>query len=97
MDPQHRMEHQANLLWIPAESEYNLHQVLSSTGSQYCTARVSQAWLDTNFPSNSRDEIVLFRAENVLTPQSLQQMWRFYQNISAITVNGKTFADMCER
>ena len=63
----------------------------------HCTAHLSQAWLDTNFPSNSRDEIVLFQAENVLTPQSLQQMWRFYQNISAITVSGKTFADMCEK
>jgi len=76
-----RMEHQANLLWIPLESDYNIHQ----------------DWLDKNFQSNSRDEIMLFGSNNVLTPESLQEMYRVYQRVSNIVVNGKTFDDICER
>jgi len=76
-----RMEHQANLLWIPLESDYN----------------VKQEWLDNNFNSNSRDEIMLFGSENVLTPESLKEMYQVYKKISNIVVNGKTFDDICEK
>jgi len=76
-----RMEHQANLLWIPLESDYN----------------VKQEWLDQNFQSNSRDEIMLFGSKNVLTPESLKEMYQVYQRVSNIVVNGKTFDDICER
>ena len=57
--PKHfRIEHQANLLWIPADSDYNTRE----------------DWLDINFKSKSRDEIILFSNENVLTPESMKEV-----------------------
>ena len=53
-----RIEHQANLLWIPADSDYNTRE----------------DWLDSNFKSKSRDEIILFSNENVLTPESIKEV-----------------------
>ena len=53
-----RIEHQANLLWIPADSDYNTRE----------------DWLDINFKSKSRDEIILFSNENVLTPESIKEV-----------------------
>ena len=53
-----RIEHQANLLWIPADSDYNTRE----------------DWLDSNFKSKSRDEIILFSNENVLTPDSIKEV-----------------------
>ena len=53
-----RIEHQANLLWIPADSDYNTRE----------------DWLDINFKSKSRDEIILFSNENVLTPESMKEV-----------------------
>jgi len=76
-----RMEHQANLLWIPLESDYNIRE----------------EWLNQNFPSNSRDEIMLFGSENVLMPDSLREMYQVYRRVSGISVNGKTFDDICEK
>ena len=53
-----RIEHQANLLWIPADSDYNTRE----------------DWLDMNFKSKSRDEIILFSSENILTPESIKEV-----------------------
>ena len=53
-----RIEHQANLLWIPADSDYNTRE----------------DWLDINFKSKSRDEIILFSNENILTPESIKEV-----------------------
>ena len=33
-----------------------------------------QDWLDIYFKSNARDEIILFKNENVLTPESLKEV-----------------------
>ena len=54
----HRIESKANLLWIPLESEYN-----SNT-----------EWLENNFEKDTRDELVVFESENVLTPDSLKHV-----------------------
>ena len=52
-----RMEHHANLLWIPIDSPYN----------------TNQAWLDAHFKNGDRAEIVIFQSENVLTPKALKE------------------------
>ena len=93
-----RIEHQADLLWIPADSAYNLNQ----------------QWLDKNFKKNERLQIVTFQSENVLSPESINkvglivvmndcsvllfhQMFDLYQQVQAITVDGKKFQDICAR
>jgi len=53
-----RMEHHANLLWIPADSPYN----------------VNEDWLDEFFKRDERDQIVLFKSDNVLTPKALNEV-----------------------
>lgn len=55
-----------------------------------------QDWLDQHFESQSRDEIMLFSNENILTPESIKEMYRLYERVQNIKVNGKTFNDICE-
>jgi len=61
-----RMEHKANLLWIPLSSPYN----------------TNQGWVEKHFKKNSRPEIVIFQSENVLTPKSLKQMLELHTSAS---------------
>jgi len=74
-------EHRANLLWIPADSEYN----------------TNQEWLDIYFKKNERIQIVLLKSENVLTPHALKKMFELHTKVRDISVNGKTFNDICAR
>ena len=53
-----RIESKANLLWIPSDSDYNTNEL----------------WLENNFEIDTRDELILFEAENVLTPTSLMKV-----------------------
>jgi len=76
-----KMEHKANLLWIPANSSYNNNK----------------DWLDTNFKKTIRNEMMIMKGENVLTPKAIQKMYRIYQTVNAITVNGNTFEELCTR
>jgi len=76
-----RQVHQANLLWIPPESEYN----------------VNQAWLDVNFKGNSRGQLILFKADNVLTPQNIQRMFKLHKAISELRTGSSTFQDICTK
>ena len=55
-----------------------------------------QDWLDQHYESQSRDEIMLFSNENILTPESIKEMYRLWERVQNITVNGKTFTDICE-
>ena len=50
-------------MWIPADSDYNTRE----------------DWLDSNFKSKSRDEIILFSNENVLTPESIKEVKGYAQ------------------
>jgi len=74
-------ENRANRLWIPESSEFNRNQ----------------RWVDQNFKKNERDEIVIFKSENVLTPEALLKMLELYKKIDSITVGGKSFSDICTR
>ena len=53
-----RMEHKANMLWIPPNSSYN----------------TNQEWLNKNFKKTRRNEFMMIKSENVLTPKSLQKV-----------------------
>jgi len=74
-------EHRANLLWIPADSEFNKNQ----------------RWLDQHFRKNTRANIVIFQADNVLQPYVIQKMLELYNRISSLNVDGKSFEDICTR
>jgi len=76
-----RMEHKANMLWIPETSEYN----------------INQDWLDHHFKKIERNQVILYKSKNVLTPESLREMMRVYKRVMQIEVDGKTFQDMCAR
>ena len=76
-----RSESKANLLWIPPDSSYN----------------TNQEWIDKNFKKNTREEFLLFKADNILTPKSLQHMLRVHKAISSIEKDGKIFEDMCAK
>jgi len=76
-----RMEHHANLLWIPLASPYN----------------TNQAWLDTHFKNQDRIEIAIFKTNNVLTPTGLKEMLALHKKIQDIEVEGQHFEDICSR
>ena len=70
-----------------------------------------QAWLDDNFKKNDRPELVIYQSDNVLTPQALKevgykkdvqsnfcpQMLVLHQKVMGLTIDGKTFNDICTR
>jgi len=76
-----RMEHHANLLWIPLASPYN----------------TNQAWLDTHFKNKDRVEVAIFKTNNVLTPTALKEMLSLHKKIQNIKVEGQQFQDICSR
>ena len=40
---------------------------------------------------------MLFSNENVLTPESIQEMYRLHEQIENIVIDGKRFKDICEK
>merc|ERR1711892_996369 len=76
-----RSEHKANLLWIPADSDYN----------------VNQDWLDNHFKKNTREEVAVFVSDNVLTPDALRLTLQVHTAVGGIEEDGKTFEDICAR
>jgi len=76
-----KMEHKANMLWIPPDSTYN----------------INQDWLNANFKKTERRELVIIKSENVLTPTSLQKMMELHNALLDIEVDGKRFEDICTR
>ena len=57
-----RIEQQANLLWINSDSLYN----------------VNEDWLSENFQKNQRQQIVIVKGENVLTPENINKVTMSY-------------------
>jgi len=78
---QFRMEHQANLLWIPVDSPYNIRQ----------------EWIDRNFRSSVRYENMMYTADNVLTPENLRKMLEIHKRVGNIEVGGRRFSELCAR
>ena len=85
-----RMEHHANLLWIPLASPYNTNQVNFNVIPEHyqhdCHPHHRrqvrrhhqhchlQAWLDTHFKNKDRVEVAIFKTNNVLTPTALKEV-----------------------
>ena len=41
--------------------------------------------------------MMIVKAENILTPESLQKMFRLHQAVQNISVEGKTFKNICTK
>ena len=72
----YRLEHKANKLWIPDNSSFNLQKVciIVMNQSSNLTFPWLQDWLDANFPTKNRLQMVLIKSDNILTPESLQKV-----------------------
>ena len=53
-----RIQYATDELWIPSTSPF----------------KANKEWKNTHFKKNTRYENVMFRGENVLTPEALQQV-----------------------
>ena len=70
------MEHHANLLWIPADSSYNVNEVSGkyALNNNDYSSNFAQDWLEQYFKKSERDQIVLFKSQNVLTPKAINEV-----------------------
>jgi len=66
-------------LWIPSSSPF----------------KSNKEWRNEHFQRNTRYENVLFKGENVLTPEGLSQMYAVHERMMTFQTNGATFHDMC--
>jgi len=62
---------------------------------RHSTFRKNLDWLDNNFPREIRTHSVLYQAENVLTPQVFQTMYKQRKELQNLRMGDKTFKDFC--
>ena len=70
-------EFRAHHLWIPEDSEYN----------------INQNWIEKNFRKYERQNIIMFKSDNVLTPKALKKV----SSVSTRNCISKSFlfSDVC--
>lgn len=56
-----------------------------------------QEWIDQNFPTKDRIQMMIVKADNILTPESLQKMFHLHQAVQNISVEDKTFTTICTK
>jgi len=77
-----QMENNAIKLWIPQESDFSLNY----------------AWLWSNFPPEVRIHSIIIHADDVLTPEVIQQMYKIHKGVFKLkTENNRTWEDTCLR
>lgn len=74
-----REEGDAVSLVIPRDSEF----------------RYNIDWLDNNFPREIRVHSAIYTADNVLTPQVIQTIYRQRKELGSLRVGNKSFEDFC--
>ena len=74
-------EHRPRMLFIPQKSKFNEREI----------------WLDKNFQENDRHQVMIFKSENILQPEKLRHIFDVYKMFSLISVEGRTFRDMCSK
>ena len=77
-------ETDANKIWGPDTSVYI----------------ANNKWLNDNFPQDKRLQTLIFQSsdgENVLSPKSLQLMFKLHKKIANVNVNNTTFETICHR
>ena len=56
-----------------------------------------QEWIDQNFPTKDRIQMMIVKADNILTPESLQKMFHLHKAVQNISVEDKTFKNICTK
>jgi len=54
-------------------------------------------WVQQNFPQQLRFNQVIFKAENVLSPEVIQEMYNLTKRMREVTHNNQTWEDVCFR
>ena len=104
-------EHRANLLWIPAKSDYNTNQVKYTHRWIYFIIQLSglAGWIfQEEWESSDSFAEIRECADTSSTEEGKEwgqgciihlffQMLEVYKKVEAITVNGKTFGNICAR
>jgi len=57
--------------------------------------RKNMDWLDTNFPREIRTHSILYEADNVLTPEVIQAMYKQRKLLQNLKTGNKSFQDLC--
>eukprot|EP00090_Calanus_glacialis_P005513 TRINITY_DN14271_c0_g1_i1.p1 TRINITY_DN14271_c0_g1~~TRINITY_DN14271_c0_g1_i1.p1 ORF type:complete len:913 (+),score=178.94 TRINITY_DN14271_c0_g1_i1:65-2740(+) len=59
------------------------------------TFRDNSEWVDENFPKQLRLSQVIFKADNILDPKVLHEMFKFRRKVENIDHNGLKWKDVC--
>lgn len=81
-----------SLGWLLFKVQYATDQLWIPSTSQF---KSNKAWKNHHFSKNTRYENIMFKGENVLTPATLQEMFRVHEAMMTYQTNGQTFADFC--
>ena len=76
---QFRMQYRTDHLWIPSTSKF----------------RQNTQWKNENFKKNSRYQNVIFKSDNILTPEGVQKMFRVHKRMLEFSFNNSSFEDFC--
>jgi len=77
-----RAENNAIKLWIPQASDFSLNY----------------NWLWANFPPEFRQHSIILHGDDVLTPESIQKMYKIYKEVYQVkTKDNRTWSDSCFR
>lgn len=57
--------------------------------------RKNMDWLDNNFPREFRTHSILYQADNVLTPEVIQTIYKQRTILQQVTIDDRTFQDFC--
>jgi len=81
-----------SLGWLLFKVQYATDQLWIPSTSQF---KSNKAWKNHHFSKNTRYENIMFKGDNVLTPATLQEMYRVHEAMMTYRTNGQTFADFC--
>jgi len=76
---QFRMQYRTDHLWIPSTSKF----------------RQNTQWKNENFKKNIRYQNIIFKSDNILTPDGVQKMFRVHRKMLEFSFNNSTFEDFC--
>ena len=74
--------------------QYNSHISILVSGSKL---RNNVEWVNHNFPQQIRFNQVIFKSENVLSPEVIQEMFNLTMRMREVTHNNQTWEDVCFR
>ena len=74
--------------------EYDMTNLWAPKDSKFAK---NVQWVRENFPQQLRQYNVMFKADNVLTPRVVQEMFKMSQKMRKVSFANKTWEDICFR